>query len=175
MKGTLVKAMQEMVENEHGQNMWQRIIETSMLGDDFDVNILADVEDEKFKNLLNTTAEVLDISKKEAMDRFAHYFILEYALDTFAINMYFSQSDSAREFLLKMDDVHRRLTKNIDDASPPRFDYEKKDDGSLLMTYNSERGMFELFKSLAEAVGEYFNDDLRIREAGKNTVEIKFS
>ncbi len=175
MKGTLVKAMQEMVESEQGQNTWKEILKISELDDDFDVDVLADIEDGKFNNLLDSTAEVLDVSKKEAMDRFANYFILEYVPKAFSMNMYFSQSSCAREFLMKMDEVHERLTKNMEDARPPRFDYEEKDDGSLLMTYNSDRNMFELFKSLANAVGEYCNDDLEIEEAEADTLEINFS
>lgn len=173
MKGTVVKAMQEMIEDEHGEDTWEEILENSELEDNFKATILSDIEDEKFKNLLGSVADVLSVSEKEAMDTFSRYFINEYAPDTYGI--YFSQADSAREFLLNMDDVHKQLTKNMNDAKPPRFDYEEKDDGSILMTYNSDRGMFELFKSLADAVGEYFDDDLRIRETGRDTVEIKFS
>ncbi len=73
-----------------------------------------------------------------------------------------------------MDEVHRKVTLNIQNANPPRFDYEWKDEKTLIMTYKSKRNLIEFFIGLIKGVGKYFNEELEVRKLGGNRVEIKF-
>jgi hypothetical protein len=63
-----------------------------------------------------------------------------------------------------MDKVHKQATKNILNATPPRFEYEELPDGRLLMHYRSERKLCSVLRGLILGVGIYFNEKLQVME-----------
>ncbi len=76
--------------------------------------------------------------------------------------------------LLKLDSIHTTVTKNIPNSRPPKFSYEWKDEKTLLMTYNSQRNLIDLFIGLAKGVGKYYRENLSIKKLSTNNIEITF-
>ena len=87
---------------------------------------------------------------------------------------YFVGIQSAREFLLKLDAVHSRVTKTIENARPPRFLYEWKDDKTLIMTYKSERGLIDFAIGLIKGVGKYFKEDINVVKVDNDKAKVTF-
>ncbi len=81
----------------------------------------------------NALCNVLGISLQQAADAFGEYWVCKFAPKTYPF--YYKGINSAKEFLLNMDKVHELTTKNISGAMSPRFNYEWKDNKTLIMTY----------------------------------------
>ncbi len=73
-----------------------------------------------------------------------------------------------------MDRVHKGTTSTLPDAKPPRFEYEFKDEKTLIMKYKSHRNLIEFMVGLLKGVGKFYKEDLRINPLGRDKVEIIF-
>ena len=76
--------------------------------------------------------------------------------------------------ILGMDKIHVQMTATIRNARPPRFDYQWKDERTLIVTYKSFRGMIDIYRGLVLGVGKLFNEPLRARKLDNTQVEIVF-
>ena len=87
---------------------------------------------------------------------------------------YFVGTDSAKAFLEKMDRVHKMATRNIAGAHPPRFGCQRVDDKTLVMTYNSPRGLIDVMVGLIKGVGAYYHEELRVEKLPGSRVKVVF-
>lgn len=87
---------------------------------------------------------------------------------------YFDAANSAKEFLLRVDSIHQAMTQIQPDARPPRFEYEWKDDKTLILKYISHRGFIDFVVGLAKGVGKYYKEDLKVAKLGNDRVELVF-
>lgn len=87
---------------------------------------------------------------------------------------YFVGTDSAKAFLEKMDHVHEMATRNIVNANPPRFDCQRVDDKTLVMTYNSPQGLIDVMIGLIKGVGAYYHEKLRVEKLSDSKVKVVF-
>lgn len=70
--------------------------------------------------MLKNTCQVLGITLEQAAEAFSEYWVNVYAPKVYGI--YYRGVNGARDFLLKMDEVHVKTTKTMENASPPRFE-----------------------------------------------------
>jgi hypothetical protein len=71
--------------------------------------------------------------------------------------------------------MHKSVTKNIENANPPKFEFEWKNDKTLIITYISTRGLIDFVVGLAKGVGKYFNQNLLVRKISNTKVEVLFT
>jgi hypothetical protein len=89
--------------------------------------------------------------------------------------LFYERHAMARDFLLDMNSVHVQMTRMMEQARPPRFDYEWKDDRTLLMRYQSQRGLIDFMVGLAKGVGRYYQEDIQVTKLGPDKVRIMFA
>ncbi len=130
------------------------------------------MEDALVMKIIDSICNVLGISQEQVFDAFGEYWMCSYAPQIYSV--YYRNVNSAKDFLLNMDKVHCDTTKSLKDATPPRFEYEWRDEKTLVMKYKSERGLIDLMVSLIKGVGKYFKEDLKIRKLGNDKVEVVF-
>jgi hypothetical protein len=73
-----------------------------------------------------------------------------------------------------MNVIHEQVTKNIENAHPPRFDIEALDEKRISVHYKSNRKMIDFYIGLAKGVGKYFNTPLQVKKISDEYVEITF-
>ena len=61
------------------------------------------------------------------------------------------------------------MSKNIANAAPPHFVYDDAQPDTLVMTYQSKRGLVALMPSLVRGVGKYYNEHLDVSTAWRRT------
>jgi len=66
------------------------------------------------------------------------------------------------------------VTKNIQNAHPPRFEYEWKDQKTLIMKYKSHRNLIDFLVGLIKSVGKFYKEDLKVTKLTNDKVEIVF-
>ncbi len=172
MKGVIVSCLAELVRTKFGDDKWEEALEKAGLPRESTFLATQDVDDAAVMKVLDSLCKVLNISLQEAADAFGDYWVNVFAPKVYA--SYYHGVNSAKEFLLKMDDIHRISTENIPNAHPPRFDYEWKDDKTLIMTYMSHRNLIDIMIGLIKGVGKYFKEDLQVKKLSDTQVEIVF-
>ena len=132
----------------------------------------ADVDDSQVMKVVEALCKNLNISLAQAADAFGDYWVNVYSQKIYS--SYYMKNKTAKDLLLDMDNVHVAMTKTIKDARPPRFDYEWKDDKTLIMHYKSHRGLIDFLVGLAKGVGKFFSEDIRVTKLGSSKIQIIF-
>ena len=173
MKGVIAICLGELVKEKFGTENWERILEMSGLDPKTEFLAFQDIDDDAIMNVLDSTCKVLKISMSQAADAFGAYWVNVYAPKMYKI--YYRNIKDAKEFIIKMDEVHDKVTKSMKNAKPPRFQFEEPDEKTLIVNYRSHRGLIDIYIGLVKGVGIYFNENLRITKIGATKVKITFS
>lgn len=172
MKGVILACMGKMVQEQFGADKWKSILSDAGMPGTTVFLAHQDVADEQVLKVVGSACEVLGIDLQQAADAFGDYWVNKFAPQIYS--MHYQGVSNSREFLLKLDEVHKITTRTVPNAHPPRFDYERKDDQTLIMGYHSERNLMPFFLCLLRGVGKHFGEPLSIRELPDSRVEIVF-
>lgn len=173
MKGIVAICLEQLVKTKFGEDHWKNILEQSNLPRSHKIYGHQDIEDALIMQILENTCSELNITLETAADAFGDYWINDFVSKKYYA--FFSGSKTAKEFLLGMNRVHKKVTDKIENAKPPQFEYEDVDDNTLIMTYISERGLELIWIGIIKGVGRYFKEDLSIENIAKNKVKIQFN
>jgi hypothetical protein len=164
MKGVIVLAMKEMVQERFGKDKWESALKKAGIEKEPIILPISNVDDQIVLKVLNSVCEVLNVSLPQAADAFGDYWVNVYTQKMYP--SYYAGVKTAKEFLLKMDSVHVASVKGIPDAHPPRFEYEWWDEKTLVMKYKSPRGLIDILVGLIKGVGKLYKEDLEITKLG---------
>lgn len=172
MKGVIVNCLQEVVTRKFGKDKWEAALDQAGVARNASFLATQDIDDATVLKVVGAVCAVLNISLAQAADAFGEHWVCSYAPKIY--KAYFVGAKTAKDFLMKMDEIHRMTTQNIPNAHPPRFDYRWENEKTLVMTYKSQRGLMEFMRGLVRGVGKYFNEDLRISKASNNSLRVVF-
>lgn len=172
MKGVIMLAIKEMVQEKFGKDKWESTLKKAGIEKEPNIMPISNVDDQTILKVLSSVCEVLNISMTQAADAFGDYWISVYSQKMYS--SYYANVKTAKEFLLKMDSVHIASTKTIPDAHPPRFEYDWKDEKTLIMKYKSSRDLIDIMVGIIKGVGKFYKEDLKVTKLGNDEVEIVF-
>ncbi len=173
MKGSVAKCLEDLVCEKFGKDKWNNILKGLGLSDETTFRPTQDVDDQAILKAIDLTCKELNITFQQAADAFGDYWVNVYAPKVYSI--YYKGMNSAREFILKMDNVHETATRNIPNAHPPRFEYEWKDDKTLIIKYISKRNLIDIYIGLIKGIGKKFNETISISKIDSSKVKLVFS
>ena len=148
MKGIVFTEFLDMVESKFGYEVVDHILEESKLESNGIYTSVGTYHHSEIVQLLSNLSDRTEIDATILLKAFG-----EYLFDTFlkAYPQFFQSETSAFGFLKSIDShIHVEVLKLYPDATLPKFDTEIQEDGSLLMTYQSERKMGALAEGLIE-------------------------
>jgi RNase P/RNase MRP subunit POP5 len=175
MKMEITDCLAEMIKQKFGKEKWEEILTLSDMGkgsNSFRYFIGFDIIDEKVMDIIQNTCKVLDITREQAAEAFGDYWINVYAPKLYP--KYFDRFKSAKAFIMGMDQVHREVTEDIENAHPPRFDFEELDENTLRVHYKSKRKMIDFYIGLVKGIGIHFDTKLDIVKESDDYVLITF-
>ncbi|MFH1061829.1 MAG: heme NO-binding domain-containing protein [Candidatus Omnitrophota bacterium] len=172
MKGVIPKCLGELVEKKFGKDKWEAILKEAGLSEKTIFMAVENIDDADVLKVVGATCNQLNITLQQAADAFGEYWVCEFSPKMYAA--YYKNKKSAKEMLLAMDEIHQKTTLNMKDAKPPRFEYEWKDDKTLIMHYKSARGMVDFLVGLIKGVGKYFKENLKVNKLSETQVEVIF-
>jgi predicted hydrocarbon binding protein len=179
MKGVINRGFQELVESRFGEEAWQKI--RSRAGcEELVFSISNDYPDDLTVALLEAAVEILELPADTLLEEFGKYWVPHTGRASYP-TLYQLAGRNARDFLLNMNRVHEQVTRNVPNASPPRFSFTELPDGALRMHYHSRRGLCPALRGLILGVGELFGEPLEVVEtdcsrhgAPQCTMEVRF-
>jgi len=172
MKGVIPNCLEELVKSKFGKEKWEDSLEAAGLPRNSSFLAMQDIPDADVLKVVASSCKVLNITLQQAADAFGDYWVNDYAPKIY--KAYYRLSNSAKEFLLNMDNIHKIVTKNIPNARPPRFTYKWENDKTLVMSYQSTRGLIDFLVGLIKGVGKYYKEDLKVMKLGNDKVKIIF-
>lgn len=172
MKGTLVKCLEELVVTQFGQDKWEQSLKDAGLSGSIVIWPMSDIDDAQVMGLVEAVCRNLNMTLAQAADAFGDYWVNVYSQRMYPL--YYERNATAKDFLLDVDNVHVQMTRTMQRARPPRFDYEWQDDGSLIMYYKSQRGLVDFMVGLARGVGKYYGENIEVTKLGPDKVQIVF-
>lgn len=171
MKGVIALCLKDLVCTNYGKDRWERALEAAGLPKSMLILPNTDVEDSTVMAVVDAVCKELGISLLQAADAFGDYWVNNYSQQLYSG---FYKGKTAKEFLLNMDNVHVRMTKQMEKANPPRFRYEQKGDNTLIMHYDSHRGLMDFLIGLVKGVGKYYNQPLLVTKLDNKRVQVIF-
>ena len=172
MKGTVVKCIEELVTGKFGAAKWKECLKNAGLPESKSYSTLDDIPDAEVMALIKGAGEAASLSPSQVMAAFGEHWCTVYEPRIY--KSFFDAARSSREFLLKLDDLHVAMTRNIKSAKPPRFSYQWQGENHLVMHYKSDRGLVALMPGLVAGLGKYYKDHPTVRLSG-NDVHIQFA
>ena len=164
--------MQELVVEKFGKDEWEQSLADAGLSKRMTILASSDVDDAVVMKVIEAVCRNLQVTLEQAAEAFGEYWICVYSQRLYG--HYYAKHSTARSFLMDTSSVHAALTKKMKDARPPRFQYEEKDDRTLIMHYESHRGLIDFVVGLAKGVGIFYKENLKVTKQGKDRVQIVF-
>jgi len=172
MKGAIAVSLQSMVEKEFGKDKWVNIIKRAGLPANTTFFAHHEIEDKAIMHVVKSTCEELNITLEQAADAFGNYWMTEYAPKKYYA--FILTVKDAKSFLLKMNEVHKKITSQ-ENATPPKFEFEEKNDNTITMKYISKRNMEVFWIGLIKGVGNYYKQNIEIKKIETSKVELTFN
>jgi hypothetical protein len=172
MKGVITSCIAELVEKKFGNEVLTRVLTAADLPKSVRASMGADIDDAKVIAMIGAVCKETNLSQTQVFDAFSEYWVSEFAPRMYGV--YYRESTNARDFLSNMGKVHEKITASMPNARPPKFDYSWPDTNTMLMGYQSDRGLIDLLVSLAKAVGTYYNTPLQVTKVSSTQIKVTF-
>lgn len=175
MKGTIHYCLEEAIKEKFGEEEWMQCLEHCGYPEDhsYMMKIRDDIDEKESIDLFVKCSEALNIPLGNLFDVFGEYWCVEYAPSLYGA--FFIGINSSKEAITKLDWVHDRVTKHIENSKPPRFVYDWLDENKLQLTYKSSRGLIDLFISLVKGLNAKFGDHCAITKLSDSQLIIDFN
>ena len=170
MKAVIFNCIRDLVRDEFGPDSYKEVALKVGIDDKMYLNNM-DIEDEKFKKLIDELSKSLKLSDNQIYDAFGDYWVNVFSQKYF--KSYFRVYKNTKDFLMAMDKIHSNVTRTYGGSTPPRFSFEDKGK-KLIIHYNSPRNLIDLFVSLVKGTAKYFKEKVNINKLDNKTVTVEF-
>jgi hypothetical protein len=173
LKGLIVQALEEMCVEKYSLEVWKTILKKANIDEKTIFLSTDDIDDKQVLNIINILCSELKISLQQAFDAFGEFWVCSFGAKRYFA--FYNLASSARDFILKMDEIHIVTGGARQNAKPPRFFYEWKSEKTLLITYSSQRGLADLAVSLLKGVAKYYKESLVVNKISPDLIEVVFA
>jgi len=160
MKGIVFTEFLDMVEHKFGYEVVDQIIQDSDLESKGIYTSVGTYPHSEVVSLLMNLSDKVKIDPTVLLKEFGIYLF-----DTFLSSypQFFTSVNNAFAFLHSIDNhIHVEVLKLYPDATLPKFISHETEDGSMIMTYKSERKMAALAEGLIERSIAHYGEDCSI-------------
>lgn len=161
MYGLVNKAISGLVQRDHGEATWQRILERSGVGHDSFVSMQA-YDDQVTYDLVAAASEELGVPVPQLLEAFGEYWTLFTAEEGYG-ELLESFGSDLFGFLSNLDTMHTRIALNMPSLRPPSFRCEVIDTGVMLLEYRTEReGLEPMVLGLLRGLAQRFRTQVEL-------------
>lgn len=173
MKGTVITCLREVVINAGGEDVWQHCLSAAGFEQYTVFHLAEDVPDAQAIALIQAVCAKLDLTLEQAGDAFGEHWVNAYAPRLY--KQLYGKYPDARSFFANINEMHARVTKHIVDAKPPRFRLEWPTPSTLVMHYESHRGLIDVAAGMARAMGRFYGETLLVTKLSPKALRIVFA
>ena len=154
MKGVVFNLLEEVVRREHGEDVWDDLLDRAGLSGAY--TSLGSYPDEEIVALVNAASEALSSPPGDVLKWFGREAMTELAAK---YPSFFTHHSSSRSFVLSVNEIiHPEVRKLYVGATCPHFNFEEDANGVLSMAYKSPRKLCFLAEGFVEGVAAYYGE-----------------
>ncbi|MEL6229534.1 MAG: heme NO-binding domain-containing protein [Cyanobacteria bacterium J06627_3] len=180
MYGLINRAIQDMVCEHHGNDVWNQVKAKANV-EDSRFLVLHAYPDDLTHRLVKAASDVLGLSSSEIMQAFGQYWI-EYTGKAGYQELMEMAGETLPDFLHNLDELHTRVGVQFPQLKPPEFDCTQHDETTIELHYQSSRqGLAPMVVGLVQGLGEHFQQPVSITQvedrqqgAEHDTFQIKY-
>jgi len=172
MKGSVVKCLEELVCSKFGRDKWLESLEKAGLPKNILILPTSNVDDAQVVKVVGAVCSTLNITLTQAADAFGDYWINVYCQKMYSA--YFRRYKTAKDFLLALNKIHAEITEIVDNAHPPKFACKWQDDKTLIVHYQSHRGLIDFAAGITRGLGKYYNENIAVSKMGNENLKVVF-
>jgi|TARA_B110000908_G_C10052957_1_gene357034 hypothetical protein len=159
VKGILFTEFLELVENEFGLGIVQRIIDECQLETDGVYTSIGTYSHKDMFKMVGKLSEIKEIPVPELLTIYGEYFFTTLSKDY----PRFMEQSSLFPFLDSIEKyIHPEVLKLYPGAELPTFSSEMKNENEMLLNYMSSRKMSDVAIGLIKGASKYFKEDVEI-------------
>ncbi len=137
MYGMIHQAAREMVNDQHGPEVWNDILRKSGLGEEFFISA-QHYPDEKTNDLIGTISQISDKDIETVLEEFGAYWIKFSDASSFAGIMRMA-GDDLFSFISNLDRLHASIKTTMNKAQTPSFEVVELTATKIGVVYRSDR------------------------------------
>ncbi len=154
MKGIIFNLVEEVVVQHHGPNTWEDLLEAAGL--DGTYTSLGNYDDAELLSLVRSAGEALALPD-DAVLRWVGRRAMPIIVSRWP--GFFSAHHTTLDFLRSLNSViHPEVRKLYSGANCPHFGFKTREDGALLIGYNSARRLCGLAHGFIEGAADYYRE-----------------
>jgi hypothetical protein len=165
MYGIVNKAIQGLVTENFGENVWEEVKREARV----DVDLFLSNEgypDKMTFDLAGSASKVLKISVNDVLVEFGKYWVLKTGMRTYGELMK-AGGNNFKEFIINLPAFHIRVMLMYPNLSPPEFSVSDIIDDELVLNYYSHRnGLTYFVYGLIQGLGEMYKTEVKISIVG---------
>ncbi len=173
MKGTIVLCLEQLVCSKFSREQWQRSLKEAGMNPATMFLPFQDIDDAAVMKVVQAVCTTLNLTLTQAADAFGDYWVGTYSQELYG--QYYQRYTTTREFLTALDSIHVTMTKTMQNAHPPRFTYEWKNEKTLIMHYTSQRHLIDFAVGLIKGVGKFYRENVTITKLGGEKIHVTFA
>jgi hypothetical protein len=159
MKGIIFNLFEKFVIKGWGEDVYEKILETSALSKPGPFLGPATYPDADLMALVGSASKLLQVPPEVAVRKFGHFCFRGL---TSRFPRFLEGIPDAKSFLLTVDKIiHVEVHKLYHDAETPTFRYHDTGAASLTIEYRSRRRLCVLMEGLIEGLADHFHEDIR--------------
>jgi hypothetical protein len=161
MYGLINQAIGNMLVANHGEELWTRV--RLRAGVDLEpFEAMEPYPDGITQRLIAAASEELQQDPHALMRAFGEYWVTYTAAEGYGQLMELAGS-GLPEFLRNLDDLHARVGVNFPRLTPPSFETEEPEPGTMHLHYHSEReGLAAMVIGLVQGLGDRFHTPVEV-------------
>ena len=164
MKGIVFTEFLELVENEFGLEIVQRVIDECQLETDGVYTSIGTYSHKDMFKMVGKLSEIKGIPVPALLTVFGEYFFTTLK-DKYPV---FVEKPNLFSFLNSIDQyIHPEVLKLYPDAELPRFQAEIKSDNEMMLNYMSSRKMSDLAIGLIKGAANHFKENVDVIKIGE--------
>lgn len=160
MKGIVFNLLEEVVTKEYGDETWDRLLDEAGLSGAY--TSLGSYADGEVVALVGAASCALGLSPQDILRWFG-----QRAMPLLAARYpgFFSGHTDAKSFLLTLNNIiHPEVRKLYPGAVTPVFDFDARDDGSMVIGYSSPRKLCALAEGFMLGAAEHYREHADIAQ-----------
>lgn len=160
MKGIVFNLLEEVVTAEHGEDVWDDLVEGSAVSGAY--TAVGTYPDEELFSLVTTASAALQTPADDVVRWFGRN-AMPLLVERYPV--FFEGHDSTRSFVLTLNDViHPEVRKLFPGAYAPEFDFDTSQEDRLTLGYKSHRNLCFFAEGLLEGAADHFGESVTIEQ-----------
>lgn len=166
MYGLVNKAIEQLVRENHGNDVWHEIAKKANVDQSF--ILMKSYPDHVTYDLVEAASEILETPSEVILESFGEHWI-QYTVDEGYGKTLSLYGESVFEFLQNMDNLHAQIRLNFPELRPPVIGCEKISSDQIAVSYKSERaGLAPMLVGLIRGLGIRFATPVDIEYINTN-------